>query len=83
MTQPKWTVLPGGFKEYSSIVGVFGDGMGPVGDAGRLNTMVGYIYDALPQMNYGQASAAALILFGIIMVVTAVNLQVSKKRVHF
>ena len=73
----------GGFKEYSSIVGVFGDGMGPVGDAGRLNTMVGYIYDALPQMNYGQASAAALILFGIIMVVTAINLQVSKKRVHF
>ena len=73
----------GGFKEYSSIVGVFGDGMGPVGDAGRLNIMVGYIYDALPQMNYGQASAAALILFGIIMVVTAINLQVSKKRVHF
>ena len=73
----------GGFKEYSSIVGVFGDGMGPVGDAGRLNTMVGYIYDALPQMNYGQASAAALILFGIIMIVTAINLQVSKKRVHF
>ena len=73
----------GGFKEYSSIVGVFGDGMGPVGDDGRLNTMVGYIYDVLPQMNYGQASAAALILFGIIMVVTLINTQVSKKRVHF
>ena len=73
----------GGFKEYSSIVGIFGEGMGPVGDSGRLNTMVGYIYDALPQMNYGQASAAALILFGIIMVVTMINLQVSKKRVHF
>ena len=73
----------GGFKEYSSIVGVFGDGMGPVGDAGRLNTMVGYIYDALPAMNYGQASAAALILFAIILVVTMINTQVSKKRVHF
>ncbi len=73
----------GGFKEYSSIVGIFGEGMGPVGDAGRLNTMVGYIYEALPQMNYGQASAAALILFVIIMIVTLINLQVSKKRVHF
>ena len=73
----------GGFKEYSSIVGIFGEGMGPVGDAGRLNTMVGYIYEALPQMNYGQASAAALILFGIILVVTMINTQVSKKRVHF
>ena len=73
----------GGFKEYSSIVGIFGEGMGPVGNAGRLNTMVGYIYDALPQMNYGQASAAALILFAIILVVTMFNTQVSKKRVHF
>ena len=73
----------GGFKEYSSIVGVFGDNMGPVGDAGRLNTMVGYIYDVLPNLNYGQASAAALILFAIIFVVTMFNLWFSKKRVHF
>ena len=73
----------GGFKEYSSIVGIFGEKMGPVGDAGRLNTMVGYIYEVLPDMNYGDASAAALILFAIILVVTMINLQVSKKRVHF
>ena len=73
----------GGFKEYSSIVGIFGEKMGPVGDAFRLNTMVGYIYEALPKMNYGVASAAALILFGIILVVTMINLWVSKKRVHF
>ena len=73
----------GGFKEYSSIVGIFGEKMGPVGDAFRLNTMVGYIYEALPKMNYGVASAAALVLFGIILVVTMINLQVSKKRVHF
>ena len=73
----------GGFKEYSSIVGIFGDDMGPAGAPGRLNTMVGYIYDALPKMNYGQASAAALILFAIILVVTMINLQVSKKKVHY
>ena len=72
----------GGFKEYSSIVGVFGDKMGPVGDAGRLNTMVGYIYDSLAK-HEGRASAAALILFGIIFVVTMINLYVSKKKTHF
>ena len=73
----------GGFKEYSSIVGIFGEKMGPVGADLKLNTMVGYIYEALPKMNYGIASAAALILFAIILVVTMINLQVSKKRVHF
>ena len=73
----------GGFKEYSSIVGIFGDTMGPVHDAKRLNTMVGFIYDSLGTNSHGTASAAALILFGIILVVTMINLQVSKKRVHY
>ncbi len=73
----------GGFKEYSSIVGIFGDKMGPVGSPYRLNTMVGYIYQVLPDTDYGVASAAALILFAIILVVTMINMQVSKKRVHY
>ena len=73
----------GGFKEYTSIIGIFGENMGPADDAGRLNTMVGFIYDALESGNEGRASAAALILFGIILVVTLINLQVSKKRVHY
>ncbi len=73
----------GGFKEYTSIVGIFGENMGPADDAGRLNTMVGFIYDALSGNNQGRASAAALILFGIIFVVTMINMQVSKKKVHY
>lgn len=73
----------GGFKEYSSIVGIFGDKMGPPDNAGRLNTMVGFIYDALETNSQGRASAAALILFGIILVVTLINLWVSKKQVHY
>lgn len=74
----------GGFKEYSSIVGIFGETMGPVNDSYRLNTMVGFIYRELNGgYNYGRASAAALILFGIILVVTLLNLYVSKKRVHY
>jgi len=73
----------GGFKEYSSIVGIFGENMGPPDAPRRLNTMVGFIYDALSTNKQGRASAAALILFGIILVVTMINLQVSKKRVHY
>ena len=73
----------GGFKEYTSIVGIFGENMGPPDDAKRLNTMVGFIYDALETNSQGRASAAALILFGIILVVTLINNQVSKKRIHY
>ena len=72
-----------GFKEYTSIVGIYGESMGPVHAPHRLNTMVGLIYDSLASNNQGRASAAALILFGIILVVTLINLWVSKKRVHY
>ncbi len=71
----------GGFKEYSSIVGIFGEDMQAVGGE-SLNTMVGYIYDALGNQE-GRASAAALILFAIIFVVTMINLYVSKKKTHY
>ena len=73
----------GGFKEYTSIVGIFGETMGPPDAPGRLNTMVGFIYDALAANNQGRASAAAIILFGIILVVTLINLKVSKKNTHY
>ena len=76
----------GGFKEYSSIVGVFDKTMGPPNAPGRLNTMVGYIYNALEDVGnaaQGRASAAAILLFLIIFAVTMVNLQVSKKKVHY
>ena len=73
----------GGFKEYSSIVGIFGDTMGPANDAGRLNTIVGFVYDSLALDRQGRASAAALILFAIIFVVTMINRYVSSKTVHY
>jgi multiple sugar transport system permease protein len=75
----------GGFKEYTSIVGIFGETMQPPG-AGvgtpRLQTMVGYIYDKLGSSE-GTASAAAIILFLLIFAVTLVNLKVSKKNTHY
>ena len=73
----------GGFKEYTSIVGIFGDKMGPAHDAGRLNTMVGFVYDALEGDFQGRASAAALILFVIILIVTFINNNFIKKHVHY
>ena len=76
------TSFIGGFKEYSSIVGIFDSGMGPGGN-GQMNTIVGYVYNMLPKSNLGNASAASLILFGIILIVTAINGYVSKKKVHY
>ena len=73
----------GGFKEYTSIVGIFGDKLGPVGAAGRLNTMVALIYDSLEGMDTGMASASALILFVIIFIITMINLKISSKTTHY
>lgn len=70
----------GGFKEYSSVVGIFGDADAKTG---KVVTIVGYIYRSLGDNHEGDASAAALILFAIIMVVTLINLYVSKKKVHY
>lgn len=75
----------GGFKEYTSIVGIFGETMQPPGASigtPRLQTMVGYIYDKLGDSE-GVASAAAILLFLLIFAVTLVNLKVSKKNTHY
>ena len=76
----------GGFKEYSSVVGIFGDKMAPNASMTRtLDTMVGYIYSYITgdAPNHGRASAAALVLFLIIFAVTMLNMYVSKKKVHY
>ena len=74
----------GGFKEYSSVIGVFGDPPEAAGGE-SMNTIVGYVYNCLGRdtPKYGEASAAALILFGIIFLVTMVNLYVSNKKTHY
>ena len=71
----------GGFKEYTSIVGIFGDTMGPIDH--EVDTMVGFVYTSIANGNQGMASAGALILFAIIFAVTMINLYVSKKKVHY
>lgn len=73
----------GAFKEYTSIVGVFGTTLGPAGDSGRMNSVVAMVYDYIETADYGRASAIAIVLFVIILIFTIVQMHINKKRVHF
>lgn len=80
------TSFIGAFKAYTSVIAIFEGQFGPniQGKENMLITIVGYIYGKLDNPNlYGIAAAASLILFGIILLITLVQLQVSKKRVHY
>ena len=72
----------GAFKAYSDAVALFGTDL----NAAEMNTLVGYIYDMLYGNSGGYpsfASAAAIILFVIVLTITCINLIVSKKHVHY
>ncbi|MBR6524646.1 MAG: sugar ABC transporter permease [Clostridia bacterium] len=72
----------GAFKAYSDSVALFGTDLNAAG----MNTIVGYVYDMLYGNSGGYpsfASAAAIILFAIVLTITCVNLMVSKKHVHY
>ena len=71
----------GAFKEYSSVVGIFGEAAA-MGKSGQMVTMVGIVQRFLKDYQ-GYASAAAICLFVIILLITLVQLQVQKKRVHY
>lgn len=72
----------GAFKAYSDAVALFGTDL----NAAEMNTIVGYVYDMLYGNSGGYpsyASAAAIILFAIVLTITCINLIVSKKHVHY
>ena len=72
----------GAFKAYSDAVALFGTKL----NAAEMNTIVGYVYDMLYGDSGGYpsyASAAAIILFVIVLTITCINLLVSKKNVHY
>ena len=82
------TSFIGAFKAYSSVISIFNNGStvyGPASDPTLLITVVGYIYNKMyaSGMPLGEAAAGSIILFGIIMLITLVQTQVSKKRVHY
>ena len=72
----------GAFKAYSDAVALFGTNLNAAG----MNTIVGYVYDMLYGDSGGYpsyASAAAIILFAIVLTITCINLLISKKNVHY
>lgn len=72
----------GAFKAYSDAVALFGTDLNAAG----MNTIVGYVYDMLYGDSGGYpsyASAAAIILFAIVLTITCINLLASNKKVHY
>ncbi|MBQ7064518.1 MAG: sugar ABC transporter permease [Firmicutes bacterium] len=72
----------GAFKVYSDAVAIFGTDLNQAG----MNTIVGFIYDMLYGDSGGYpsyASAAAIILFAVVLTITCINLLVSKKHVYY
>ncbi len=72
----------GAFKAYSDAVALFGTDLNAAG----MNTIVGYVYDMLYGDSGGYpsyASAAAILLFTIVLTITCINLLVSRKKVHY
>ena len=72
----------GAFKAYSDAVAIFGTDL----NAAKMNTIVGYVYDMLYGNSGGYpsfASAAAVVLFVIVLTITVINLLVSRKHVHY
>lgn len=78
------TSFIGAFKVYTTVVGMFGPDMGPTGSPRQLITVVGMIYEYFGDYSSGgEAAALAIILFIITLIFTAIQMQVSKRRVHF
>ena len=72
----------GAFTAYSDTVALFGT----ILNVAEMNTIVGYIYDMLYGGSGGYpsyASAAAILLFAIVLTITCITLLVSKKHVHY
>ena len=71
----------GAFKAYADAVALFGTDLNAAG----MNTIVGYVYDMLYGNSGGYpsyASAAALILFAIVMTITVINMIVRRRHVY-
>jgi multiple sugar transport system permease protein len=71
----------GAFKAYSDAVALFGTNLNAAG----MNTIVGYVYDMLYGDSGGYpsyASAAAILLFAIVLTITCINLLVGRRKTY-
>lgn len=75
------TSLIGAFKVFGEVYILFEKMPGPLNSC---LTMVYYIYDKLAvKYSYGMASAASVILFLIVLIITLIQFVISKKWVHY
>jgi multiple sugar transport system permease protein len=78
------TSFIGAFKAYSSVISIFGAGPtnfgGPTGDVWI--TLVGYVY-YYQSLKLPQAAAASVTLLILILMITAVQVRVGSRRIHY
>lgn len=69
------------FKVYNEVFSLF---KGKAGPANSAITVVYYIYDKFyGSSNFGVASAAAVVLFLIILIFTVIQMAISKKKINY
>lgn len=76
------TSFIGAFKAYDSVIALFG----PSAAQESMITVVWYAYSALKDSQNGAvsiASASSVVLFLIILIFTAIQMYINKKRVHY
>ncbi|PNR99328.1 sugar ABC transporter permease [Petrotoga mexicana DSM 14811] len=72
----------GAFKVFDEIFILYVGMPGPYNNSGM--TMVYYVYDMFyVQQRMGRASAAAYVLFGIILLFTILQMRSSRSRIHY
>ena len=72
----------GAFKVFSEIFVLYSGMPGPYNNSGL--TVVYYIYDKFySEQRMGEASAAAYVLFGIILMFTFIQIKAGKNKVHY
>ena len=82
------TSFIGAFKEYTAVIGMFGERMAPPGtERDMMITIVGVVYNSLDRMHVpgglSLAAATAVVLFMMTLAMTLVNMYISKKKVHY
>lgn len=73
------TSLIGAFKEYTSVIAIFGE----LAESSQFGTVVTFIYRFLKPNTISIAATAAVVLLIIILFFTAINMYISKKKVHY
>jgi multiple sugar transport system permease protein len=78
------TSFIGAFKVYAAVISIFGRGPFNFGGSTGLTwvTVVGYVYRDM-RTDTGRAAAGSIVLLLIILVITAAQFAISKKRIHY